>query len=204
MYPTYPLAAERAASVVPHAKLIYLVRNPVHRLISHYQHQWYAARIEEGFPEALRKYPELVNYSKYFTQIEQWLKYFPKSRWLVLFSEDFFARPLGVNQRVSEFLQIDTDHVCYDLKPRNTTSNKVRLRGWARAMVRLPGLQNALRGGVPASAYEKLRRLGGRKQPEVEITPKLRRHLLDILVPDVEALSEFISCDMLKFWKLEC
>ena len=37
-YPTYPGVAERIAEVVPKVKIIYLVRNPIDRVFSHYLH----------------------------------------------------------------------------------------------------------------------------------------------------------------------
>ena len=35
-YPTYPGVAERIAKIVPEMKLIYLMRNPIDRVLSHY------------------------------------------------------------------------------------------------------------------------------------------------------------------------
>ena len=39
-YPTYPGVAERIAEVVPQMKLIYLMRNPIDRVLSHYLHDF--------------------------------------------------------------------------------------------------------------------------------------------------------------------
>src|SRR4051812_20031887 len=38
-YLVHPLVAQRAAQLLPHAKLVVLLRNPVDRALSHYQHE---------------------------------------------------------------------------------------------------------------------------------------------------------------------
>ena len=43
-YPTYPGVAERIAKIVPEMKLIYLMRNPIDRVLSHYLHDFAKGR----------------------------------------------------------------------------------------------------------------------------------------------------------------
>src|ERR671930_166623 len=38
-YPFYPGVPERIRSVVPEAQVVYLVRDPVERVVSHYEHR---------------------------------------------------------------------------------------------------------------------------------------------------------------------
>ena len=38
-FPLYEGVAERMAETIPHAKLVYLVRDPVERIVSHYTHR---------------------------------------------------------------------------------------------------------------------------------------------------------------------
>jgi hypothetical protein len=130
-YLFHPLAAERAAAVVPEARLIALLRNPVFRAWSHYQHM-----VDLGFEtlafdgaldaEAKRCAPELaaldadpdydakalLRYSyvargRYAEQLDRWLAVFPPEQLLVLRSEDFFRDTTTVFARILEFLELD-------------------------------------------------------------------------------------------------
>ena len=53
MYPNFLDVPERMHSVVPDAKLIYIVRDPIERIVSHYLHQWYDKRQGNSFFDVL-------------------------------------------------------------------------------------------------------------------------------------------------------
>jgi len=54
-YMTHPLAAKRAYEVVPNAKIIVMLRNPVDRAYSHYQMEKANKKEELTFEEAIEK-----------------------------------------------------------------------------------------------------------------------------------------------------
>ena len=144
LYIFNPLAPGRIHSLVPDAKLIVILRNPTERAISHYFHERRKGRESAPLLEALQdeerrlepviangdyKSPAFRHYSYkqrglYRDQIERYLRYFPKSRMLVLCSERYFADPAGSLREVFEFLEIDPGFRPTDLKPRNIGSNR--------------------------------------------------------------------------------
>jgi len=77
------------AAVVPEARLVYLVRDPIERIVSHYLHQLNAARERRPFHAAVSEGPDnrYLAYSRYHEQIEQFLLHYPAQRILVLTSE---------------------------------------------------------------------------------------------------------------------
>jgi hypothetical protein len=119
------------ADLVPEAKLIALVRNPVDRALSHYQHEVALGREPLSFDEALAAEDERTvgeeerlredpryfshawwNYTykargRYAEQLERWLDVFPRERLLVLPSEELLAEPERAHGRVLEFLGAD-------------------------------------------------------------------------------------------------
>jgi hypothetical protein len=127
-YLFHPLAPERAAGMLPSARLIALLREPVARAFSHYQHEVAQGRETLSFDEAVAAEPERLgdsekhlargeiarsfehqNYSYlargfYAAQIERWLEHFPASQMLVLKAEDLFASPQSAFERVCDFL----------------------------------------------------------------------------------------------------
>ena len=129
-YIYHPHAARRAAQVVPRAKLIALLRNPVDRAYSDYHHKAREGRDPLSFEAAIEAEEERLrgekekmladenyhgpNYRKfsylsrgiYVDQLKEWRRYFNEHQLLVLKSEDFFKNPQAVFERVLEFLEL--------------------------------------------------------------------------------------------------
>ena len=129
-YLFHPHAARRMAKVVPQARLIVLLRNPVDRAYSHYHHQIRKGRETLGFEEAMEAEEERLrgerdkmledehynsfNYRHfsylsrgvYVDQLLRWSEYFAKDQMLVLNSEDFFERAPETLKLVLNFLHL--------------------------------------------------------------------------------------------------
>ena len=120
-----PPVAERAAALVPDARLIAVLRDPVERAYSHYRHKVRnsletlpfaealdaeADRLAGNVPgvgpaEALEHF-SYVTRGLYAAQLERWLAVFPREHLLVLDSQDLFVDPERVYQRVVDFLRL--------------------------------------------------------------------------------------------------
>jgi hypothetical protein len=128
-YLFHPLAAERAAATVPDAKIIAMLRNPVTRAYSHYQHEVEGGFEDLGtFEEAIEAEPDrLAGESNrlvsdpsatsfahrhhsylarghYADQLETWYRSFPREQVFVLRSEDLFGDPETAYGEVLGFL----------------------------------------------------------------------------------------------------
>jgi hypothetical protein len=132
-YLAHPLAPERAARLLPQVKLIAMLRNPVERALSHYQHELRGGREKLSFVDAIDKEPERLageeerirnepgyyswNHHRYsylrrglyLEQLRQWLQHFPRSQLLVLQSEQLFREPAATMATVHAFLGL-RDH----------------------------------------------------------------------------------------------
>jgi hypothetical protein len=85
--PIYPGTAERASRVVPGALIVYLVRDPIERIASHWMHFRSRGYERRPFPEAvLSPGPgnEYLAASRFGTQLALWLEHYPPDRVLVL------------------------------------------------------------------------------------------------------------------------
>ncbi len=79
----------------PDVKLIISLRNPIHRVFSHYTN-WIgkgAINSEITFKECINKHPEIINIGYYTAYIQKFLKRFPKRNIHILFFENLIENP---------------------------------------------------------------------------------------------------------------
>lgn len=129
-YICHPHAPNRIARELTQVKLIALLRNPVDRAYSHYQHTSRRGIESLSFEDAIAREEERVGgvvatmlkdeyyydpseylYSYlsrgiYVDQIKIWFNHFPKEQILILSSEDLFTNPSIVFKQVLEFLDL--------------------------------------------------------------------------------------------------
>ncbi len=129
-YLFHPLVAQRLRRLMPEAKLIVMLRDPIARAVSHYHNEVRMKAetlpLEEAFAqETARLEGETeklisgeLDYSfnhQHFTylargayadQLKGWMDVFPREQFLVLKSEEFYARPSATFGRVLEFLEL--------------------------------------------------------------------------------------------------
>jgi hypothetical protein len=108
-------APEMMAEVIPGARLISLLRNPVDRAYSDYQQVVRKGRESRTFEEAiggktrgngLDDRCEYLSRGVYVDQLLRWSKFFGDEQMLVLKSEDFFERPADTLKVVLDFLDL--------------------------------------------------------------------------------------------------
>ncbi|MBI4698002.1 MAG: sulfotransferase [Nitrospirae bacterium] len=104
--PLFPKVPERIARHLPDIRLIYIVRHPLERIESHWMH-----RVRHGdvrtFRKMLREYPNLIDTSRYWSQIQLYRKYFRDDQILVLFFEDLKKKPEMVLKQCFAFLNVN-------------------------------------------------------------------------------------------------
>jgi len=101
-----PPVAKRMAEIVPKARLIALLRNPIDRAYSHYQMQVKRGTELRTFEEAIEQHSSYVSRGIYVDQLLRWFEFFSKEQMLILKSEDFFERPVETLKVVLTFLDL--------------------------------------------------------------------------------------------------
>ena len=126
-YIFHPHAPRRLASLLPEARLVVLLRDPVERALSHYGHErrlgFETLPLEEalsaerrrlaGEVQRMQREPSYrsvahqhfsyVARGMYAEQLERWFEFVPRERFLILSSEELFAEPERVVARVLTF-----------------------------------------------------------------------------------------------------
>jgi Sulfotransferase domain len=154
-YLFHPLAPQRVAQMLPQARLIALLRNPVERAFSHYQHEVALGREQLSFEEAIDREPERMhgevermlrdptyfshawwNYTyvsrgRYAEQLERWFAAFPREQVLVLLTDELADDTAGTYRRVLEFLGADAHEL--DSYPRIFDRDYAEMSGATRS-----------------------------------------------------------------------
>ncbi|MDP3921352.1 MAG: sulfotransferase [Candidatus Omnitrophota bacterium] len=110
----------RLSKLCPDMKFIYLVRNPLARIVAQYRHHAAVAKqpFNGGRPVALTQRPfneELaenpgayVELSRYFAQLNHYLRFFPKASFKVIVFERFVKNVPATLKNVFEFLGVES------------------------------------------------------------------------------------------------
>ena len=88
--PTHPRTVERCAELLPPEsglKLIYVMRDPIDRVVSQYIHEWTMRLTDAPIDRAVDELPILVDYSRYAMQLTPWFEAYGKDRVLPVFFE---------------------------------------------------------------------------------------------------------------------
>lgn len=105
--PRHPGAAERIAAFSPDARIIYIMRDPIKRSISHYWHRVYHHNETRNILTALKRKREYTDYSWYAMQLRPYYQVFGADRILPLVFEELVSNPKRVMRGVYQWLGID-------------------------------------------------------------------------------------------------
>lgn len=194
-YPTHKAIPERIASVVPHVRLIYLVRHPIERLRSQYLHEVLLGTERDPIEKALVTQPRYLDYSRYALQISEFLKVFSADQLLVITSESLRHSRTETLRRVFSFLGIDAS---WDgnalLHEYHRTAEKRVTRPFIRGLQGTRAYR-ALSSVVPRKVKDKVRPVitWGIDPQRASIPESLERELRASLVDDIAGLREFLG-----------
>lgn len=182
--PTYPKTVDRLAAVIPNAKFIYVTRDPVERLISHYIHEWTQGVITCGIDEAIEKHPELIAYSRYGYQLAPWVERFGRDRILLVDFEMMTAKPDAELKRIAAFLGAKGDVQWRDdLDAQNVSAERIRTFPMKSLIVDNPVATALRRTLVPRALRDRVKsKLQMRERPQ--LSEKVRRDLQAIFDAD--------------------
>jgi hypothetical protein len=187
MRTAYPKTAQRIAQALPDAKLIYIVRHPLERIVSNWRMYAISNANPLEFNKAVRKEDFrsfLVDRSKYWYQLQAYLDYFPPEQIKLLFFKDFIANPQDTLRQCFDYLGVDTDFkTANPEKPRNRTDDFRVEASWRKKLSRLPLLQ-ATTKLVPQSFKKKLTSLPLSSQPLI-LRPQWNKNVYQAVVDEI-------------------
>lgn len=195
--PRFTGVAERMAELLPEARLVYMVRDPVDRALSHYLHNVAGGYEHRPLAAALgEREGAYVQRGLYATQLRPFLERFPRERIAIVSREELRDERERTMRRLFGFLDVDEGFTSPRFSRQWETGagkGSGRFRAMDRA-VRLPGLRALDRGfdRLPESLRWIVERVvhdpAGGAAPKPELPPELRERLAERFRPDVEEL----------------
>jgi len=125
--PTYPECINRLHKHLPNLRLIYVMRHPVDRLVSHYIHEWSMGNISSTIDEAVKNNPEMVAYGQYAMQLIPYFQVYGQNAVLPVFFDQLVKNPQAELERVCRFIGYKgIPKWVHDLKPANVSRERLR------------------------------------------------------------------------------
>lgn len=106
MLPSFEVAGI-AREVLGSARILYIVREPVARVISHHHHDYALGIAPYDIDLAIRQNPELVDHSRYATQAEAWVAKFGSENLRMVRFEDYIGDRQSTANSIFDFLGVE-------------------------------------------------------------------------------------------------
>lgn len=187
-YPSFKGVPERIHRLIPQARFIYCVRDPVDRIVSHYVH-WVSRGYEKrGFIQAICDgFPKnpYIYYSMYSMQVDRYLEFFPPSQILLIGLDQMKRDRRAALRMIFEFLGVDPDFSHPDFDRVLHQSSEKRRSTWVRTRFgRMRGMYR-LEIVFPW--------LFERPVPRPQVSESLRSQLWEVLGEEMQKIQPFLE-----------
>lgn len=203
MYSRHPRGggmAQRIHETLPDVKLIYMVRDPIDRIMSHYVDVVDELREMRPFDEvvaAVDNENEYLGTSRYHYQVSQYLKHYDRNRILIVLLDELKSEPQQTMRRVFQFLGVD-DSVEVNCE---RTLNSLRTNRRPNAIIRRVLPKRFIRQlhrptwlpGKAVVAVKAAIRATGSRIDRPALMNAMERHLIDRLKDDVREFQTLLG-----------
>ena len=200
--PWFPRVAELMAETVPDARLIFLVRDPIERIVSHYLQHRGSGREWRSLPEAVARPDNVyVGRSRYASALRPFQQRYPRERILILRQEDLLLRRRQTLRQAFRFLGVAEDFWSPRMERERHPSAR---KGWryrtatrlARSRIAMPFYR------LPQEAKWVLERISyaPTRAERPLLGDQLRARLLEQLEPEIASIERLTGWD-LSLWR---
>lgn len=199
MCPYLPCVAERVHRLIPEARLIYVVRDPVERALAQYV-EFVALGLEHrGASAALGDVADPENpyicSSRYATQLQRFLHFFPSDQTLVLDHAELLHERGPTLRRLFGFLGVDESFETDEFRQlHNVGREKVRYNRLGRWLVGR-GIFTKRGGPIRRGPLMSPLRQALGQRIDVSVPSAVRARLAEVFRPEVARLGELTGRD---------
>ncbi len=201
-YLAHPEAAQRIRKYLPDAKLLVILRNPVTRAFSEYNHLVSKGRIAKDTPieTVVKDHPEIIENGLYYKHLERFFEQSPKEQIRILRYEDIEKDPQAFIDNVCACLGIGTFvptilHMRYHSAHARSNPlyfaiikiyKKLKKQAWGRKLI---ALFRSL--GIRGSAFDRFMTRTTKRGAKMTLADK--KFLEDHFKEDTKKLSELLG-----------
>jgi len=195
--PDYPLTLPRMSAKLNSPKLVYVMRHPVDRLVSHYIHQWSQQVMTCDINQAINEYDELIDYGCYAKQIKPYIVEYGIENILFVFMEAIKDKPQEQLEKVADFIGYKGQVIWQEALPQqNISSEKIRTFPGYELLIDSTFMEWLRRNFIPRFIRNVIKvKLMKKKRPE--ITAANRVKLEEYFDRDLMELAEILDCEKL-------
>ena len=130
--------AERVHDAYPHAKIIFVARNPLSQMLSNWRYSWTCRADILPFSKAIRENPSYLERCDYGWQLEPYARSFPQTQIHVAFFEDLVQSPADFLSALARFLELQVPKNVPGLERLNASDGLNRPAGGVSRAYRVP------------------------------------------------------------------
>jgi hypothetical protein len=187
--PTYPGTVARMRAVLHAPRLVYMVRDPIDRAVSHYMHGWTEGQMGDDPVVAFEDHAELVDYGLYARQLAPFIDAYGLDAICVTSLERLKADPQGELVRVCAHVAPGLSPVWReDLGAQNVSAERFRKLPLHGLLVTNPVATALRRALVPKALRERVRQARSMRARPV-LPDDLRARLSEAFAPDQAELA---------------
>lgn len=167
--PTYPHTLERMQAALPDVKIVYMIRNPMQRAVSHFIHEWSMGNLDADLSKALTDVPEIQHYGCYHMQIAPFVAAYGAENVLLSSLEQLKSAPQEELSRIAGFIGMPGPIQWQeDLSQQNASAERIRSNPLIDFVVANPVTTALRRTLVPKSLRSAIRSsLTMKDRPEI-------------------------------------
>jgi hypothetical protein len=157
--PTYPDTLVRAQGVLDAPRLVYMIRNPVERAVSHFIHEWSQGLMSDDISAEFARNPEIIDYGLYAMQIRPWIEAYGADAIHLTSLEAIQADPQGVLSEVAAFVGYTGKVTWVEARAReNVSAERIRKFPLHRLLIDNPVAETLRRALVPQRLRDRIKR----------------------------------------------
>ena len=175
--PDYPQALTRMKAALPEVKLVYMIRNPMDRLVSHYIHAWSEGDVTASLDVAIDEHRALVDYGRYGWQLAPFIDAYGVDAVLLTSLERLKSEPDAELERVAAHIG-HKGPVAWNTEQaaQNVSAQRIRKFPLYKLLIENPVATRLRRTLVPQALRNKIR-ASRQMQERPEIPQRARASL---------------------------
>ena len=158
-FPEHTVPLQQIAKLLPEMKIVYILRHPLQRTLSHHRQDTLIGVSTLSAEEAITPGSTYLENSLYGKQLSLWTKHFPVENIMLIKFEDYISDRIGTVRRICAFSGV-TDQGCDSIQPNqalNVTANRPKFHPWIHRILSSKIYHQYVRKKVPSDIRNKFK-----------------------------------------------